>query len=414
MSSKFKVLTIALVAILAVGTFASQSLADVTGSFGTHISIHPQTTTSEISLIDFDIQNDLNITVVISGLSTTFHTHFGIAGVEDVIVSASATLGALDIQSQLVFGRFAGICLAASGPSCLAVANNPIPLNDSLLFIKKRVTMTLSLGGVTFTNLALFEDTTFPETLTPTAYQTQNFAFGDALTVSGQTPSGISISAQTGLCVTRTPNVIKKHSFPYEVNPACATTPKPDILFDFERLTVSGVPLAPGVTGSSVLSCVTITACSFTLTAAVAGGPIPFTANFTFTNLLSLTFGGANLVLSSGAGSLTIGITAAGQIGAVRMLLNATINPDTNPATLVIDARITPGVGLNLAFISLVIERAGLLLGVDATFAGGPPATFSDITFSITVPGSALTLEATMSYETTGSLGGDIYLTVNF
>jgi len=396
MSSKFKVLSIALVAVLALGVFVSDVLADVTGSFGTHISIRPQSTASEVSLIDFDIENDLNVTVVISGLSTSFHTHFGIAGVEDVQITSSATLGALDINTLLVFGRFA--------------FGSIDPFYDDLHFIKKVVTATLSLGGVTFTNTAQFEDTN------AFVIQTTGYAFGDVLAVSGQTPSGISITASAGLCMQQIPNSIKKHFAlsPWTVNPDCATEPKPDILFDFERITVSGVPVAPSVTGSSTLNCVTVNACVLTSTLAFSGGPIPFSTSFTFTDLLSLTFGGATISLQSGAGSLDIGITPAGTIGAVGVSVNATINPDTNPATLAISADISPGVGLTDAVVSLVVQRAGLVLGVTATFSGGPPASFDGIVFSMSVTGTALSLDADTVFTPSGLLLGEITLTVSF
>ncbi|MBI1729361.1 hypothetical protein HY229_01625 [Candidatus Acetothermia bacterium] len=396
MSSKFKVLSIALVAIFALGFFTMTTKADVTGSFVTHISIHPQSTATELSVIDFDIENALNVTVVISGLSTSFHTHFGIAGIEDVILTASATLGALDLNTILVFCRFA--------------YGSTVPFYPTLHFCKKYVKASLSLGGVTFVNEAQFEDTNLFINL-QTAY-----AFGDVVTLTGQTPSGISITAQTGLCMQRIPDSIKKHFAitPYTVNPDCATTPKPDILFDFERMTVSGVPLAPGVTGSSVLSCVTINACVFTMTAKFAGGPIPFTAKFTFTDLLSLTFGGATLTLSSGSGQLVIGITPVGTIGAVGISVVTTLNADTNPATLEIDADIAPGVGLTDAVVSFTVERAGLVLGVTATFSGGPPALFDGITFSASVSGSALSLDATTTFTPSGMVYGEIFLTVTF
>jgi hypothetical protein len=396
MSSKFKVLSIALVAVLALGFTAQQALADVTGSFGTHISIRPQTTVSEISLIDFDIENDLNVTVVISGLSTSFHTHFGIAGIEDVQLRSAATLGALDISTLLVFGRFAFGSLD--------------PFYDELHFIKKRVTATLSLGGVTFTNDAQFEDTAAFVSQTPA------YAFGDVLSVTGQTPSGISVMAATGICMQKIPNSIKKHFglSPYTVNPDCATTPKPDLLFDFEMMSISGVPVAPSVVGSSTLNCVTISACVLTSTLAFSGGPIPFSTSFTFTDLLSLTFGGATIALQSGAGALLIGITPAGTIGAVGVSVNATLNPDTNPATLAITANISPGVGLTSAVVSLTVQRQGLILGVTASFSGGPPAQFSGITFSANLPGPPLGLQAVTTYSPNGLLIGEIWLTVEF
>ena len=178
--------------------------ADVTGTFGPHISLRPQSTISEIELVDFDIQNDLTLTAVISGLRTTLHTHFGIAGVEDVILDFSSTLGALDLSGQLVFARFP--------------AGSFVP-RSNLRFLQKSIWTNISLGGVSFSNHAIFEDTDWP--------QTPAFAFGDVIKILGTTPSGIEISGQTGICLDPIPNKIKKHRIgDYTVNPHCATTPQ--------------------------------------------------------------------------------------------------------------------------------------------------------------------------------------------
>ena len=396
MSSKFKFISIALVALLAVGTFVTTVTADVTGNFGTHISLRPQTTVSEISLIDFDIQNELNITAVISGLSTTFHTHFGIAGVEDVQLTTNATLGALDIEARLVFARFA--------------FGSIDPFYDSLHFIKKIVRASIQLGGVSFTNVATFEDTN--------AFISQStaYAFGDVISLAGQTPSGVSISASAGFCMQLIPNSIKKHFAisPYSVNPDCATEPKPDLLFDFEIVNISGVPVAPNVTGSATITCITINACSLVTTFAFAGGPIPFSTSFTFTDLLSLSFGGAVINLTSGAGTLSLEVGPDGSLGIVGVSVVAVLNPDTNPATLVLAAEAVPGVGLTDAVVQLSIQRAGLSLGITAVFTGGPPAQFSGITFSLDVPGPLLSIEAQSTFNNAGLVLAEIWLTVVF
>ncbi len=411
MSSKFKVFTIALIALFAIGFYTATSKAEVTGFFSTHISIHPQTTATEIELIEFDIENNLTVTVAISGLNTTLHAHFGIAGVEDVQLTLAATLGALDISSQLVFGRFAAACAVAVGPNCLVISNVTTPASATLRFIKKRVTVNASLGGVTINNLAIFEDTNIGSTAPwPTATA---FAFGDVFTLSGSTPSGISVSAQTGICAQRAPNVIKKHAFPFTVNPDCATTPKPDILFDFERITVSGVVLSPGVTASATISCVTVTACSLTQTISFAG-PLPFTASFTFTDLLSLSFGGATLNFTAGGCTLRLSITTTGTVGATRILCSLVLNPGASEAGLDIDATIVPGTGLTSATVGLSVERSGLEFGATASFAGGPPATFSDVTFTLGTTAGVIEVDTSATFTTTGLDSADVDLTVRF
>ena len=394
------------------------AFADITGSFETHIAFNPQSTAREISLIDFDIQNALNITAVISGLSVTFHTHFGIAGVEDVILTTTASLGALDLSSEIVFGRFLGSCFpfATFFNSCFNnrnIFNQITPVSDSLLFVKKRLNMSLNIAGIELENLSIFEDVNF-RSGDPLAGQSQEFAFGDVITLSGATPSGVSLMFQAGFCAEKNANVIKKHFWPYRVNEVCATEPKPDMLFDFEMVTIEGLPIAPNVVASSMLNCVTFLGCDLFVDFAFAGGPVPFSTLFTFTNLASLEFGGAQLIFNSGMAKMTIGISSTGTLSFISINVNAVINPDTNPASLSISASAMPGVGLVDANIQLIIQRANLLFTLDAEFSGGPPATFEEITFGLLVPGPLVSLESTATFNLSGMDRADIWITVVF
>ena len=411
MSSKFKVLNIALVAVLALGFFAATAKADVTGSFSIDVSFVPQTTASEISPLLIDFVNTLDLTYVVSGLSTSISTRFGVAGVEDIILTSSATLGALDLSTTLVFARFA--------------FGSVDPFYDTLHFIKKRVTASVSLGGVTFTNLAVVEDVNAFGAITGTNVaglgvltdQTPIYAFGDILTVSGQTPSGVGLTFQTAICMENTPNLIKARFLaPNSVNPECVTFPKPDLLFDFETITITGVPIAAGVTAEGSVACVTITACeietSFTFN--TPSVPIPFTSTFTFENLTELTFSGADLIFNAGAGTLVISIDPTGTIAATSVSINATLNPDTNPATLIIDGTIVPGTGLTDALVVLAVTRLGFTMSAVADFGGGPPATFEDITFSVDVPGGLVDFSAATVFDLNGLLAGTFSIQVNF
>jgi hypothetical protein len=409
------------VAVCAAVLFLISSMpayADITGSFETHFQFNPQSTASEISLIDFDIQNALNITAVISGLSITFHTHFGIAGVEDVIVTTKATLGALDISSDIVFGRFLGSCFPFSifFNSCFSdrnIFNEIFPVSDSLLFVKKRVGVSINIGGIKLDNLYIFEDVNF-RSGDPLAGQSQQFAFGDVITISGATPSGIALNLQAGICAERNANVIKKHFWPYRVNEVCATEPKPDLLFDFETINIEGVPIAPNVIGGGLISCITFLGCDLFVDLAINGGPVPFSTILTFTNLTALEFGGAQLIFQSGIATMTLGISSTGTLSFIEVNVNATLNPDTNPATLSINAAAAPGVGLVDANIQLMIQRANLALTITASFGGGPPATFDGVTFGLRVPGSLVSLESTATFDSAGMDRADIWITVTF
>jgi len=151
----------------------------------------------------------LNITF--SGLTIGNDVALGLAGLEHYILTTTATLGALDLKDEFAFATPYINCpyykpakywyidyFLAIGPfdTCR-------PVGD-LMFVKKRVSLELSLGGLTFSTLIMFEDVNFP---TPTAtgpipYTTdmQDFNFGAIVGISGTTVSGIQIEAKTGFC----------------------------------------------------------------------------------------------------------------------------------------------------------------------------------------------------------------------
>jgi len=382
---------------LLVALFISYTAkGDVTGYFETHISLTPQTTGSELSLIEFDFENDLTVTVSVSGLSSTLHSHLGIAGVEDLQLTLAATLGDLDISSNLVLGRF------ASGSTA--------PYYDELRFLKKIVVVDVSLAGVTFTNLATFEDTAAFVSQTPA------FAFGDVVTISGQTQSGITITAQTGFCMEQEYNIIKKHTLsPFSVNPDCATTPKPDVLFDFENLAISGVPLALGVLGEVEVECIQVIACTLTQTISLSGGLIPFSASVTFSDLFSLTLGSVTVTLIQGPGTITVVFAPSGTISSISIILALTLNPDTNPATLRVSASGTPGAGITSAVVSLSITRAELTFTAFATFSGsGGSLEFSRLTVRAQAQAGLVTLELATAFEIDGLDDASLTMRVNF
>ena len=439
MSGKVKLLPLIVAGLLALGAVTAQ--ADVTGSFTTHVQFWPQTTASEIEQLEFDIQNEINLTVLVSGLSTTLHSHFGLAGVEDVQLTYAATLGALDIKGTFVFARFAGACFrtdaatGGDGSSCIdsalgVQAWDVFPDKGELHFVKKRVTASASLGGVTVSNLAIFEDTNFRQP-TPTVQpsdtdagilsQTPAYAFGDVISLAGQTPSGVSISASTGVCAELAPNVIKKHDWQYRVNADCADDlvgeSKPNLAFDFETLNISGIPIASGVTSSASVVCFQTSACTLTNTFNFSGvGPVPFTVDFFFTDLFSFTFDAATLTFSTGAGTIEIDITDTGTIAAVEVDLSTTINPDTNPATVNVNANFDPGTGLTDADVSMSVTRSDIDFTIVANFTptSGSIAEFADVTFSISTMLGALDVETSATFGAFGFQTSSTWFTISF
>jgi len=384
------------VIIFSIFGLSLEALSDVTGYFETQISLTPQTTSRELSLIEFDFENDLTVTVTISGLSSTLHAHLGIAGVEDVQVILAATLGSLEITSHVVLGRFA--------------LGSDTPFYEELRFLKKMVTVSLSLGGVTITNLATFEDTAAFSSQTPA------FAFGDVVTLSGQTQSGITLTAQAGFCMEQTSNTIKKHTLsPFSVNPDCATEPKPTVLFDFEKLTISGVPLALGVLAEVEVECIKVTACTLTQTISLSGGLVPFTASFTFTDLFTFTLGDVTVTFVQGPGSLTLKFSPSGTIESISLVLSLTLNPDTNPATLSLSASGTPGVGLTNMVVTLSVHRSGLTFTAFSSFTGsGGPLEFSRLTLKAEAEVGLVSLEFSTAFVPDGLDGASLRVRLSF
>ena len=465
MSSKCKILSIALVALLAFGFYSATTKADVTGSFGLNILYMPIDCESvavrdkvrdvvvpladqpcEKTLVKFDFEASININITVSGLTIGLHSHLGTTGIEDVILSLSTTLGALDIRDQFVFAQPFGLIKDGTGMANYACYENaPGSSVCDLFFIKKRVEISIALGGVTFSNLAVLEDVNFPECtiLVVPAFgfapcvgkpqsgiytpQSQAFGFGDRITISGQTPSGISVTSYAGICLTEDYNLIKKHIFLGVVNPHCAAgaqtpSPKPPLFFDFEYITVEGVPLTDDVLLDLFIFCDQFTFPAFscdgvvnvTFTGAVVFNPIILQLYFDSASQ-AFFFNGLALILQAGTTTITIVITPALTISRIDASLRATINPDTNPGTLSVALRLIPGVGLNRLDIGLSVVREGLQFSTTARFSGNP-VVLSRVTFRVTAAAGGivtLTTSATYSFNP-AMLSGQIGATVNF
>ncbi|MBI1729595.1 hypothetical protein HY229_02890 [Candidatus Acetothermia bacterium] len=400
-----------------VTLFASAAFADVTGSFGTHISFHPQTTSSELSIVDFDIENALDVTTVISGLSVKLHAHFGIAGIEDVIITADATMGILDVESKTVFGRF-------------PFFGFPIPVHDQLRFFGQQVKAQMTLGGVAFTNIALIQD----GVALFVGPQTPGVVFGDVMRLSGQTISGITITAETGICVTQDQVDIKKHQdiFDYTVNFFCSSLftgkSKPDILFDYEDLLIEAVPIAPGITADGEIYCDFILAlfnvgCFVDTFFDISGGPIPFAAEiellqfsdpFDFNSLIF--FNGAKINLTTGSGTFIFNINEDGTLGNLELLYKATLNPESNPATLSFDLLIAPGVGVLNFELMLEVVRSGLTFTTTVDFIPGPStaAVFNGISFGLATSTGLVDLNLQATFNADGLEDADLQFKINF
>jgi len=196
-----RVVAILLLAMVACLATARAAKADISGSFAFDISLMPQTTTAEMSKFDFDFEGLLELNITLSGLTFGNDLALGIAGMEHYIASLSATLGALKLLDEFAFA---------------APYNKYLERIGGLLFVKKRVTLAFTVGGLTFKNLVIFEDVNFPSPQTyhesiPYTAGDQKFRFGSIITVSGTTGGGIKVTSITGICADpQKANVIKK------------------------------------------------------------------------------------------------------------------------------------------------------------------------------------------------------------
>jgi hypothetical protein len=453
-----KLLSVLLAALLVVGFASFMTKADVTGSFSTFITIHPidcsalsfaglfstvpgpngpgkpvpQPFLCEQTIPKVDFESGLTVNWTVSGLTIGFNTVAGFTGIEHILTILKATLGALNITDQFFFAVPFGtdtLVIANKNqtdsekvftPICTsAVVKGVCPYD--LLFVKKRVEVSISIAGITLSNLAEIGDFTFPQAVSSTpcgklgnpcsklpaqvaSYTTasQTFAFGDALTISGQTVSGISVINTTGINLnTNFYEAFKKISFKGVL---CQGVK--------EHITITGIPVTSGITASEDLlfnmgTGGLVGPGSLPLCNSFGGGQPFFVATttvdiasafgaieFQFTNTVPTSatlISGASLSISSGALSITQTFNSLLQLSELSATLAATLNPDSKPASLTVTALIcqdpvvancTDGVaGLEELDWSLSVERSGLTFTVNANLTGSATVTLSKLEF---------------------------------
>lgn len=425
MSRKFLSASLALIFIIGLATTAK---ADVTGSFDLHILALPMGSQTEAVQFFFDIQANLQVNITISGLTLGFDIGFGTTGIEFAIINLNTNLGALQVNDQFVFAEPFGCTLFTGGPvsnsnvitgggqlSGQCPGNNVVALGDgdgdgiadgSVGFVKKRIGLELNIAGITINNLAIFEDVDFPDIHGLTGAvsdhehdhfdgtqtydlssvdsivdnQTPTFGFGDVISVSGQTVSGITVTGLTAFCANGV-NRIKKRDFEWEANKACTaqfgqnTTPleggaKTPLLFEREDLWIEGINLG-GIDLEIHTTFVPLKPISSVIQ-----------ANFTLLDFadLSATLSSMNitqlelnsLVISVSSGNLTVSLIDFGgdlRIDSTQATLSLVLNPNQNPADLTITI-ITNDGGITFTSFSLGISRGIMSLDTTTTFTG--------------------------------------------
>ncbi len=410
----------ALMAFTLILGFAVVTKGDVTGSFDLNIQMIAMGTQTEAVQFFFDIQANLQVNVTLSGLTIGADIGFGTTGIEFAIINLNTSLGALQVNDQFVFAEPFGCTLytgggvsnsAAGGPSGQCPGQFVVAIGDGdgdgvidgeVGFVKKRIGLELNIAGITLNNLAIFEDVDFPDiqggsnhehdhfdgtipydlfTVNNTVDdQTPTFGFGDVISVSGQTVSGITVTGLTAFCANGR-NYIKKRSFNWEVNKACTagfgndSTPleggaKTPLLFEREDLTIEGIELG-GIILDISTTFVPLEPISSVINASFTLLDLAdITATLTSDNITNLAFDSLSLAVSSG--NLSVALTDTNgdlQFDGTETSLSLVLNPNQNPADLTISLE-SDASGLTDASFALGISRGILSLDTTTVFSG--------------------------------------------
>jgi hypothetical protein len=366
-------------------------------------------TPCERTLLMFDIESIIKLNLVVGGMVLSESLAISIAGMEHLILGLSTSLGGLTLKPDVWF--------AVPFESVTDVNNMPntviIPPGH-MLFVKKRFTLEGNILGLRLTNLAIFEDVTFPdpgsgygtsdcdgdgetegtcvsgvETNDALHYENQTFAFGDIITISGQTVSGISYSSQTGLCAELGSNSVKKYSASGTVDLDCA---EEGFEFSFEQISVSGIELGAIRLGLSV---------SFTPTSSL---PIQVTTSISLpisglgtistsvTGIpLELRFGAISLAISSSPLSLNLNFSSEGEFNWTAALnLHSTFS--VGAVTTVFSAIATTESGKGLTALSMALAISSGIFSANHQVAFIRPGEESGLKFTLLTIGFSLRL----------------------
>lgn len=233
-------------------TFAGREvrgeLLDVSGQYSLATRVMPVPVTlqggiqldtpAEMTLLKFGIESALDFTATIWDAAFHFNSAINIAGLERVILDGSATLGFLDLKLEIWSAVPFETVTDVSHFTNWVV----IPPAD-LMYMKTRFETSGIISGVSFHNLLMLEDVTFPNPyadFVPLVYtlQSQSFHVGDILTVTFDPYPGVTVRSVTNICADGGSRPVKGYSASGRVD--AASTMCGDIIWN-ETLTVTGL-----------------------------------------------------------------------------------------------------------------------------------------------------------------------------
>jgi len=397
--------------LISVWMISVPAQADVTGTFALMFDMIPQTNVVEITPYLFDIRGRLTTNVTVSGLTASLDTIFGISGVEHAITMVNTTLGALTFNSTTVFA----VPFGTIGIGSFTFINPVGPL----LFVTQRTRMEMNIAGITIRNLAIYEDLEFrhpfstlplgpmgePQLPSYTA-QSQVFGFGDIISLSGQTPSGISLGFSAGFNADPSMSVSTKQAgFSGGV-----MEPGASLNFLSESITISNLqtaffthsitalfrydsPVRFFFTTQATLSNLGLLTFSFAspsgaafpiqlTSASFTSQAFPFTLVASFDSTLSLTSLSANstIILDTFA-SLNLSFVVTPGTGLQTFGASLSLTPAPG---LSVTSRITLGPTIPLTFNSTLNAQLTSLLSLtaNATFSENPSTTMMNVTLT--------------------------------
>lgn len=385
--------------LLIVWSVAVPAVADVTGSLGTRVSVTTkQTPHKEVNPLLFDIENDLNLSVAFDGFTSNLHTHFGLAGIEDIILNFQATLGLLELTSQAAWARFeAGV---------------RVPFYDDPHLIQQTFQARMPFSGFELSHLTIIEDTAAFDD------QSSAYAFGSVITLAGETDSGIALENKVGICTERSSLTIKKHVLsPFSINSSCAQEPKPDLLFDFAQLSIRGITLAQGVQVEALIHCEWTTACSLTQTLALRNGIVPISADLRFQDMTTLALDQIDINLKPDWGQLRVSLqpNARLSLSSIRTALRLSEAPST--VNLKLNVRFKDSVSGHPANGSaiLTVRNENITTSLATLFTPTNGALrLSTITLRTVTELNAVELDGSISYATDAMISGKIGALIRF
>lgn len=293
------------------------------------------------------------------------------------------------------------------------------------LFVKKRFTTNINLAGFNITNLAIFEDVEFthPFLASVQTYGTsfQDFRFGNIITVSGQTVSGISFRSVTGLGADPDiPSLIKKATF---LGSVCENN-NPGIQADALALCVEQLFIDNIRIGSLTISSrsefeLSPLAISETITMrhGFFNDTVNATLTFTMQDVVNLTPLSTSLFINSAPLTVSIAMDNTFSITSTTSTLSVSLDSSVISSTVVF----LPTTGLNsLSFRFQTTTLSGLSIFANAVFSNpgaGPKGGFGNYSTTFTVNGNITPnfgVNSSMSFGNTGIGSVNAQLTFKF